>query len=69
MQFGQADMPVRQANSGDTFHFAPSAFAVVPSQTLEIAYALTRRNSLDDGDIANNLELHTGIVPSRTGLP
>jgi hypothetical protein len=30
---------------------------------------LTRRDSLDDGDIADNLEVHTGIVPSRMGLP
>jgi hypothetical protein len=30
---------------------------------------LTSRDSLNDGDIADNLEVHTGIVPSRMGLP
>lgn len=65
MEFSEADVPARQTDSSDSLHLSPSASAVTPSQTLEISNASTRRDGFDNGDIADDLDIHAEIVPFR----
>ena len=61
----EADIPAGKANAGHSLDLAPSTFAVAPPQALEVANASTGRDSFDNRDITDDLDIHAEIVPSR----
>jgi hypothetical protein len=69
VELSEANVPARQADVGDSLHLPRLAFAASFAQTLEIADASTARDGCDDGDIADDLDIHAEIVPLRALSP
>ena len=65
MGFREPDVSAGEADSGDSFHFPPSAFAVTSPQALEITNAPASGDGFNNGDIANDLDIPPEIVPLR----
>lgn len=62
MKFRQSDASIRKANSSDSLYFTSAASSVVSSQPLEIMYSSPRHDSLDDGNVTDNLKIHGEII-------
>src|SRR5437016_677786 len=58
-----------EANARDSLHFTPSAFPVASAQAPEVANSLSCRDRLDNGNLADDLEVHLGILPLRRRWP
>jgi hypothetical protein len=65
MQFGEPDASGTEANARYAFHLSPSAFAVAPSQPLEVANSSSCGDRLDTGDVTDDLKVHLSILPFR----
>jgi hypothetical protein len=58
MDFRASNPSISQPDPRTAFHLPPVAFAIQAPKPGEIANTSTRRNSLDVGEIANQLEVH-----------
>lgn len=65
MELGEPDASTPKANPCNALHLSPSALPVVSPQPLEISNTVARCDGLDDRDLADDLEVHCAIVPSR----
>jgi hypothetical protein len=61
MHLGVARFTIGNSHAGDTFEFSPPSFAKLATQPHDIPYASTNRDSLDNLNPADNLEMHAAV--------
>src|SRR5207302_1584170 len=54
-----------QANARCPLHLSPSAFPIASAQAPKVANSFSYCDRLDNGNLADDLEVHFGILPLR----
>jgi len=64
MSFRQPDSPVFESDACYALHFPPLTFAIILPKSLDIANPGAHGDSLDNCYLADDLEIHLGILAS-----
>src|SRR6266849_7082425 len=64
MSFRQPDSPVFESDACYALHFPPLTFAIILPKSLDIANPGAHCDSLDNCYLADDLEIHLGILAS-----